>query len=143
MVTVPDLDPVAGDFARDFASAWNAKDSVAYGLAYWPDAELVDPTGSIWNGRDAIADMHAGLWGGPGRDTQVEASVRRVRPLAPDLAVLDLNVAVDGFSPPPPGASVDDSGIVHTRLKHVIERRAAEWKIIASQNTFVSPPPRP
>jgi hypothetical protein len=28
--------------------------------------------------------------------------------------------------------------VVRTRLKHVVEKRHGEWKIITSQNTFVS-----
>ena len=55
--------------------------------------------------------------------------------------VVDLAVAVSGFSPAPPGAAPGPDGKVQTRLKHVVEKRGPEWKIIASQNTFVSGPP--
>jgi uncharacterized protein (TIGR02246 family) len=133
------IDRIAQDFADTFATTWNSKDGIAYGEAYWPDAELVDPTGTIWNGREAIADMHVNLWLGPAQDTMVAASVRRVRLLGPTLAVIDLDVRVTGFSPPPPGASADANGAVQTRLKHVIEKRGAVWGIVASQNTFVVP----
>lgn len=133
-----EIHQVAQHFADTFATTWNDNDGASYGKAYWPDAELVDPTGTIWEGREAIADMHVALWDGPARDTRVTASVRSVRPLSPTLAVIDLDVAVTGFSPPPPGAMADADGAVHTRLKHVIERRDGSWKITASQNTFVA-----
>lgn len=132
------LDEVAQTFANTFATTWNEKDGLAYGEAYWPDAELVDPTGTIWQGREAIADMHVALWSGPARGTTVSAFVRSIRSLSPTLAVVDLNVAVTGFSPAPPGAVADANGEVRTRLKHVIEQRGDEWKIVASQNTFVA-----
>lgn len=132
---------VAEALARTFAETWNRQDGPAYGAPYWPDAELVDPTGAIWDGRAAIEQMHVDLWHGPARGTQVETRVRRVRALAPSLAVVDLAISVTGFSPPPPGAAVGADGKVETRLKHVVEKRGAAWKIVASQNTFVASPP--
>ena len=50
-----------------FVDAWNRADGDAYGQNYWTDAELVDPTGTIWSGRTAIAGMHVELWAGPFR----------------------------------------------------------------------------
>jgi hypothetical protein len=82
--------------------------------------------------------MHVDLWKGPARDTRVIVSVRRTKPLSPTLAVVDLDVEVTGFSPAPLGATCGLDGIVRTHLKHVIEKRETEWKIIASQNTFVA-----
>ena len=64
------------------------------------------------------------------------ARVRRVRSLSPSLFVVDIDTSATGFSPPPPGAS---NGVVETpRLKHVVQRRGGVWKILTSQNTFVS-----
>ena len=71
------LEQLGQEFADVFASTWNERDGQAYGEAYWPDAELVDPTGTIWTGRDQISAMHVGLWQGPARATQVTANVRR------------------------------------------------------------------
>ena len=131
----------ASALARTFAETWNEQNGPGYAAAYWPDAELVDPTGAVWDGREAIEQMHVDLWNGPARNTKVEASVRRVRALGPDMVLVDLAIAVSGFTPPPPGAAVDARGQVKARLKHVVERRGSDWKIIASQNTFVSGPP--
>ena len=127
----------AHELARRFNDSWNRQDGPAYASAYWPESELVDPTGTVWDGREAIEQMHVELWHGPGSGTHVEARVRRIRPLSPVLMVVDLDVAVIGFSPPPPGAA-DADGTVQARLKHVVEKRGDEWKIIASQNTFVA-----
>lgn len=125
----------AAKLATAFATTWNLRDGAAYGDAYWPDAELVDPSGQVWNGRVAIIQTHVDLWAGPAKGTHMTARVRRVRALGPSLFVVDIDTAATGFSPPPPGAP---DGVVHTRLKHVVEKRHGKWKIIASQNTFVS-----
>ena len=137
-VALTEMTTAAEQLARTFTDTWNGQDGAAYGQAYWPDAELVDPTGQVWDGRDAIAAMHVDLWNGPARNTQVFATVRRVRPIGGEAMVVDLDVEVEGFSPAPPGAAVHAEGKVKARLKHVVERRAADWKIAASQNTFVA-----
>lgn len=143
MISPEEQQAVAQDFAHRFNESWNAADGPAYGSVYWPDAELVDPTGTIWNGREAIERMHVELWRGPASGTQVQAHVRRVRPLADTLLVVDLDVSVSGFNPPPPGAAIGPDRTVQARLKHVVEKRRDAWGIVASQNTFVAaPPPR-
>jgi hypothetical protein len=47
-----------------FADSWNRADGAAYGENYWPDAELVDPSGVILTGRAAIVKEHVDLWAG-------------------------------------------------------------------------------
>jgi uncharacterized protein (TIGR02246 family) len=138
--TVDDSDykRAAEQLAETFATTWNAKDGAAYGMAYWPDAELVDPSGRISDGRDAIVKTHEELWAATG-DTKASTTVRRVRPLSPTLMVVDITVVVSGFPAPPPGGTADAKGNVYANLKHVAERRGNEWKILVSQNTFLPP----
>lgn len=140
-VPLTEMRTAAEQLARTFTDTWNGQDGEAYGEAYWPDAELVDPTGQVWDGRDAIAAMHVHLWNGPARNTQVFARVRRVRPIGTGAMVVDLDVDVAGFSPLPPGTAVFEDGKVKAHLKHVVEKRGGDWKITASQNTFVAAMP--
>ena len=77
----------------------------------------------------------------PRRNTHVFATVRRVRPIGAEAMIVDLDVDVAGFSPAPPGAAVHADGKVKAHLKHVIEKREGDWKIAASQNTFVAEMP--
>jgi uncharacterized protein (TIGR02246 family) len=140
-VPLTEMRSAAEQLARTFTDTWNCQNGVAYGEAYWPDAELVDPTGQVWDGREAIAAMHVDLWSGPARVTQVAATVRRVRPIGTDAMVVDLDVDVAGFSPAPPGAAVHAGGKVKAHLKHVVEKRAGDWKVAASQNTFLAAMP--
>lgn len=136
-----EMSAAAQRLAHTFNETWNGQNGTAYGEAYWPDAELVDPTGQVWDGRDAIAAMHVHLWDGPARNTRVFAKVRRIRPIGTEAMVVDLDVEVSGFSPPPPGAALHDDGKLKAHLKHVVEKRDGDWKIAASQNTFVSAMP--
>ena len=138
VATDPEHDRAAAQLAATFTTTWNAKDGAAYGMAYWPDAELVDPSGRISDGRDAIVKTHEELWTATG-DTKASTTVRRVRSLSPTLMVVDITVVVSGFPAPPPGGTADAKGNVYANLKHVAERRGNDWKILASQNTFLPP----
>jgi uncharacterized protein (TIGR02246 family) len=134
----PDYERAAEQLAETFATTWKAKDGAAYGMAYWPDAELVDPSGRISDGRDAIVKTHEELWTATG-DTKASTTVRRVRSLSPTLMVVDITVVVSGFPAPPPGGTADAKGHVYANPKHVAERRGNDWRILVSQNTFLPP----
>jgi hypothetical protein len=41
-----------------FVDSWNRADGAAYGENYWPDAELVDPSGVISRGQAIIVQEH-------------------------------------------------------------------------------------
>lgn len=129
----------ANQLAAAFATTWNAQDGPAYGEAYWPEAELVDPSGGIFDGRDAIIKTHEELWAATGKTTS-STTVRRVRPLSPTLMVIDITSVVRGFPAQPPGGTADANGVVYSNLKHVAEKRGDQWKILVSQNTFQAPP---
>jgi len=133
-----EFDEVARQLAETFSATWNAADGAGYGQAYWPDAELVDPSGMVWTGRDAIIQTHVTLWS-HGHST-ASATVRRVRPLSSSFMVVDITAIVCGFAQLPPGARPDAKDCVWSNLKHVVEKRGTDWKIIASQNTFEAPP---
>lgn len=88
-----------------------------------------------------LSTLPQDLWNGPARNTEVMARVRRIRPIGADAMVLDLDVDVKGFAPSPPGAATHADGTLKAHLKHVVEKRDGDWKIVASQNTFVAPLP--
>ena len=133
-----DKEHVADSMAKLFVDSWNSADGEAYGEGYWPDAELVDPTGAIWSGRTAIAQMHIDLWAGHFKDSHVGATVRKLRRLGPDHVLVDLDLTLQGAKVAPPGARIDSQGAIRTHLKHILERRNGVWRILSAQNTFIS-----
>jgi uncharacterized protein (TIGR02246 family) len=122
-----------------FVDSWNQADGTAYGEGYWPDAELVDPTGTIWKGRTAIAQMHVDLWNGPFKESRVQAALHNIRSLGPNHMIVDMDLALSGVKGLPPGAAMDREGIIHCHLKHIMEKRDGVWRIVAAQNTFYLP----
>jgi uncharacterized protein (TIGR02246 family) len=136
----------ASEALTSFVQSWNraaAGDMQApaqYGDLYWPDAELVDPSGMIWNGQPAIQQMHVDLWHTAFKGSNVKGSVRKTRRLSNTLMIADFDLELALFKEAPSG-SKEASGVVKAHLKHVMEKRSGIWKVVAAQNTFYSDAP--
>jgi hypothetical protein len=55
-----DANAASGAMVKRFTESWNRADGAAYGENYWPEAELIDPSGGIVNGQKAIVQEHLG-----------------------------------------------------------------------------------
>jgi hypothetical protein len=55
----------------------------------------------------------------------------------PDVAVVETLTAVLGIQKPMPGMSVNDKGILRSRLLQVIVKNSGEWQVVAFHNTDV------
>jgi uncharacterized protein (TIGR02246 family) len=66
---------------------------------------------------------------GPLRGRKAIMTIRKVRLLAPNV------ILVDTMDTDPAGATATE-----TRLKLILEKRSGAWRILAAQNTRVSPP---
>jgi uncharacterized protein (TIGR02246 family) len=121
-----------------FVESWNQADGAAYGENYWPDAELVDPSGAISKGQAAIVQEHVDLWAGIFKGSHISGKVRRIRMLGPTFMMVDFDAEVSGVRHLPPGTPSDASGVLRNHLKHILERRHGVWKVVAAQNTFVA-----
>ncbi len=124
-----------------FVDSWNRADGHAYGENYWPEAELVDPSGAVVDGRAAIVQEHVDLWKGIFRGSRASAELRKIRMLGPSYMMVDFDVQVANVQQPPPGSPVYSDGVLRSHLKHIMEKRNGIWKILAAQNTFITPRP--
>jgi uncharacterized protein (TIGR02246 family) len=146
--TAPDSRKIAEDALKIFVDSWNRaasgdmEGSKSYGTLYWQDAELVDPSGNIWRSGPEIVQMHVDLWNTAFKGSMVTGVVRRTRQLSPTLMIADFDLDLKVAGPLPPSIP-NTNGIVKAHLKHIMEERGAQWKVIASQNTFASVPPTP
>jgi uncharacterized protein (TIGR02246 family) len=122
-----------------FVDSWNGADGAAYGENYWPDAELVDPSGVITRDRAAIVQEHVDLWAGIFKGSRITGKVRRIRMLGPTFMMVDFDAELSGIRQLPPGSPADAAGVLRNHLKHILERRHGIWKVLAAQNTFIAP----
>src|SRR6266850_1075299 len=123
---------------RSFVDSWNRADGAAYGENYWPDAELVNPSGEIVDGRAAIAQEHVDLWAGIFKGSRMAAKVRRVRRLDPNHIIVDFDTELSSVRELPPGSQNRGNNVLRTHLKHILEKRNGHWKVLSAQNTFIA-----
>ena len=130
----------AEDMVARFVDSWNHADGAAYGENYWPEAELVDPSGVISRGQAAIVQEHIDLWAGIFKGSHISGKVRRILMLGSDFMMVDFDAELAGVRQLAPGSPVDAAGVLHNHLKHIMERRHGAWKVLAAQNTFIAQP---
>jgi len=121
-----------------FVESWNRADGAAYGENYWRDAELVDPTGAIVEGKTAIVQEHIDLWEGIFKGSRATGKVRRIQMLGSDYMMVDFDVQISNIRVLPPGAPAYPDQTLRNHLKHVLEKRNGAWKVISAQNTFIA-----
>jgi uncharacterized protein (TIGR02246 family) len=126
----------ANAMVNRFVDSWNRADGAAYGENYWPEAELVDPSGQIVSGKAAIVQEHIELWAGPFKGTHTSGKVRRIQKLGSNYMIVDFNAELSGVRQLPPGTTQSGNGLLCSHLKHVMEKRSGVWKVLSAQNTF-------
>src|SRR5919204_3362453 len=80
-ISTNDQAKVADAMVERFVDSWNRADGAAYGENYWPNAELVNPSGAIVDGKAAIVKEHIDLWNGIFKGSRATGRVRNVRML--------------------------------------------------------------
>jgi len=63
--------------------------------------------------------------------------VRRIRFVTSEVAIVDVDTEVRGFSKMPPGVTIGSDGVLRTRLLQVFVKRGDEWWIEAYHNVDV------
>jgi uncharacterized protein (TIGR02246 family) len=131
--------PIAEAMVRRFVDSWNRADGAVYGENYWRDAELVDPTGAVVDGKAAIVKEHIDLWNGIFKGSRATGKVRRIQMLGSDYMMVDFDVLISNVRELPPGAPAYPDRTLRNHLKHIMEKRNGTWKVISAQNTFIAP----
>lgn len=122
-------------------SAWNTGNADRWATNYTPDCDFVNILGMAFPSYDVMRARHHEIMTGVFRGSRHEGQIRRLRFLGADAAVVDVNIQVTGFKALPPGSRPSKPGVLETRMKHVFQKIDGAWKIVASQNTAVAPPP--
>jgi uncharacterized protein (TIGR02246 family) len=129
-----DLHETASDEAairelyRRILEGWNGRDGDAFAAAFAADGDAIGFDGSRHAGRDEIASALAGIFADHATGRYV-GKVRRVRFLAPSVAVLD---AVAGIVPDGQPDLAPELNAVQTV---VAAKSEAGWRIALYQNT--------
>jgi uncharacterized protein (TIGR02246 family) len=116
---------------RQMEAGWNAKSGAQFAKPFAEDADYVVINGSYIKGREAIAEGHQRIFDTFYKESTLSLSVKQVRMLRPDVAV----VHVTGTNKTPRGAETHTSEAIITLL---MTKESGAWKIAAFQNTEVA-----
>jgi uncharacterized protein (TIGR02246 family) len=122
--------------------AWNRGDAKAWAASFSPDAEYVDVAGGVLEGRHRIEAYHAQLLGGMLHGSHLTQNLIKIRFLRPEVAVVDVDAELYGYKSLPKGFPTSGA-VLSARVRHVMVYVIDRWLIVASQNTYIAPPPPP
>jgi len=123
----------------ELAGAWNAGDARAYGALFSPDVTFTNTDGSVDLGRDEVVRHADEAFRGVLAGTKISLSVRKLRLVRPDVAVVDLGLRISGL-PVPPGTSDAPAAEMHASLLLVLVEEDGRWQITAHHNVAQSAP---
>lgn len=123
----------------DQAAAWNAGDGQGYAKHVAADASFTNLFGMVMYGAPAFAARHVEILATFYKGTTKHHAVRRIRFVAPDVAIVDIDNELRGVRAMPAGIVVPPDGIVRTQLMEVFVRRGGRWWVEAYHNVDVKP----
>ena len=121
------------------ALAWNAGDGPAYAREVSPDVSFTNLFGMVLYGKEPFVKRHSEILATFYKGTTKHHSIRRIRFITPDVAIVDIDNEVRGVKAMPGGIPVPPDGIIKTQLMEIFVRRDGKWWIEAYHNVDVKP----
>jgi uncharacterized protein (TIGR02246 family) len=115
---------------RQMESGWNAKSGAQFARPFAEDADYVVVNGMYLKGREAIAQSHQGIFDTIYKESTVSLSVKQVRMLRPDVAVVHVT-ATNRYK------RDGEAQVAEAILTLVMTKESGGWTIAAFQNTYV------
>lgn len=120
------------DIVRGLEAAWNSGDSRAWAEFFAEDADFIHILGGYFNGRTTIERGHRAIFDTIYKGSTNKFTVIKVRFVSSDVALVfllaELKVTTPGLPP-----------VLHARPTLAAKRTPDGWKIVAFQNTMVTP----
>ena len=119
------------------ATAWDAGDAVAFSRHIAPDVSFTNLFGMVMYGKGPFEKRHAEILSTFYKGTTKKHTVRRIRFVTPEVAIVDIDNEVRGVKSMPAGIVVPPDGIIKTQLMQIFVRRDGHWLIEAYHNVDV------
>ncbi len=118
----------------ELTAAWNRGDANAFGARYQADGTFTNVNGGFYVGRDEFDLRHEEVFRGVFKGTTLSMTIRKLRFLRPDVAIVDIDVGVFGCQARPPGILAGPDGALRTCLLMVLVKDHGQWWIAAYHN---------
>jgi uncharacterized protein (TIGR02246 family) len=117
------------DLTESLARAWNAHDAAALCAFYAADADFVDESGGITQGRDAIFARHQAWFRTVFARSSLALNAIKVRFISPGIAVMHAVWSMRGVEQREDGLPVCTGMLVF-----IFARRQGKWQVVLSQS---------
>ena len=125
------------------ATAWDAGDGARYASRVAPEVSFTNLFGMVIYGRPAFEARHKEILATFYKGTTKQHSIRKVRFVTPDVAIVDIDNEVHGVKAMPAGIAVPKDGVIKTQLLEVFARRNGEWWVEVYHNVDIKPSAKP
>ena len=122
----------------ELTDAWNRGDAKAYGARYLADGTFTNANGSFYVGRDEFDRRHEEIFRGVLRDTRLAMTIKKLRFVRPDVAIVDADTGISGAPLRPLGVDVGPDGLLRSCLLMVLVKERGAWWIAAYHNVWRS-----
>ena len=122
------------DIVKQIETAWNAYDSVSTAALFFEDATFIHIFGGQLDGRAAIEAAHRVIFDTIYKGSRATFTVRGIRFPRPDVAIVFTHAHVNFFEGNEPRE-------IDTRPTLTVVKDQSAWRIVAFQNTRISPVP--
>lgn len=127
----------------DQVAAWNAGDGKRFAARIAPDVSFTNLFGMVMYGGPAFTSRQNEILSTFYKGTTKVHTVRRIRFIRPDVAIVDIDNEVRGVKAMPPGIVVPPDGVVRTQLMQVFALREGQWWIEAFHNVELKQAAKP
>jgi uncharacterized protein (TIGR02246 family) len=135
-----DRELAVAEVVQSQAVAWNKGDAEAWGSAYTETSRFINILGILYDGRKANVARHAQLFETIFKGSHLVLEIDKLEFPSDDIALVDTILTLTGHQRTPPGIMESRQGELLTRMKYVVQLQSdGAWKIIAAQNTAISP----
>jgi uncharacterized protein (TIGR02246 family) len=132
----PDKSAIRKIISEEVA-AWNSGDAAAYSRHFAPKGTFTNIYGMVFEGHDAFEKRHAETFATFFKGSVRRETVRNIRLVTREVAIVDVDTEVTGFGKIPPGVAIQSDGVLRTRLQQVFVKYEGEWWIEAYHNVDV------
>ncbi len=119
--------------------AWNAGDGKAYSVNFAKDGGFTNVFGMVMYGHESFETRHSEISATFFKGTTRLGTVRRIRFVTPDVAIVDEDTEVHGIKAMPAGITLASDGVLRTRLQQVFVKRDGTWWVEAYHNVDLKP----
>ena len=121
------------------AAAWSAGDAAGYTSRVAAEVSFTNLFGMVMYGKPAFDARHKEILATFFKGTTKKHTIRKIRFVTSDVAIVDIDNEVHGVKAMPAGVVIPPGGVLKSQLMQVFVRRDGQWWVEAYHNVDTKP----